>query len=213
MKDREEGNDAPRKAVRYAKREENKTDPTSFPQVPFSTEFPDLVEKVLSAEGSCQCPIRPSSRLVLFFIYLWLTFSPVRPSAMDWTGHYPEYFPPGHKKVTIADIGCGFGGLMVALSPLFPEHLILGMEIRIQVTEFVHQKISALRSQSIKDGNPQGYQNIGVLRGNAQKFLPNFFEKYQVSPSLFSTYSFSWRKCSFVSPIRISRNQSINHGL
>jgi tRNA (guanine-N7-)-methyltransferase len=99
---------------------------------------------------------------------------------MDWSPHYPVFFPQGDKKVTIADIGCGFGGLMVALAPLFPENLILGMEIRIQVTEFVHQKISALRSQSIKDGNPKGYQNIGVLRGNAQKFLPNFFEKYQV---------------------------------
>jgi tRNA (guanine-N7-)-methyltransferase len=99
---------------------------------------------------------------------------------MDWSPHYPEYISQGDKKVTIADIGCGFGGLMVALAPLFPENLILGMEIRIQVTEFVHQKISALRSQSIKDGNPKGYQNIGVLRGNAQKFLPNFFEKYQV---------------------------------
>jgi len=57
MKDGEEGNDAPRKAVRYAKREEKKTDPTSFPQVPFSKKFANLVEKVLSAEGSCQCPI------------------------------------------------------------------------------------------------------------------------------------------------------------
>jgi tRNA (guanine-N7-)-methyltransferase len=101
---------------------------------------------------------------------------------MDWTAHYPEQLPSTDKKVTIADIGCGFGGLMFSLSPQFPDQLILGMEIRIQVTEFVHQKISALRSQSAKEGNPNGYQNIGVIRGNAQKFLPNFFEKYQVSP-------------------------------
>jgi len=97
---------------------------------------------------------------------------------MDWTPHFPS-FPD--KKVTVADIGCGFGGLLFALAPLFPDHLILGMEIRIQVTEFVHQKISALRAQSTSEGNSQGYQNISVLRGNAQKFLPNFFEKYQVS--------------------------------
>lgn len=69
---------------------------------------------------------------------------------------------------------------MFALAPLFPDQLILGMEIRIQVTEFVQQKISALRAQSLQDGNPKGYQNISVLRGNAQKFLPNFFEKHQV---------------------------------
>ena len=103
--------------------------------------------------------------------------SPINPSSMDWTPHFPG-FP--EKKVSIADIGCGFGGLLFALAPLFPEQLILGMEIRIQVTEFVHQKISALRAQSTQEGNPHGYQNISVLRGNAQKFLPNFFEKYQV---------------------------------
>lgn len=28
------------------------------------------------------------------------------------------------------------------------------------------------------------YGNVGVLRGNAMKFLPNFFEKGQVSPAL-----------------------------
>jgi len=96
---------------------------------------------------------------------------------MDWSPHFPQ-FP--NAKVTIADIGCGFGGLMFALAPLFPHKLILGMEIRIQVTEFVQQKISALRAQSIQEGNPSGYQNISVLRGNAQKFLPNFFVKQQV---------------------------------
>jgi hypothetical protein len=29
--------------------------------------------------------------------------------------------------VEIADIGCGFGGLLVALSPLFPNTLMLGL--------------------------------------------------------------------------------------
>ena len=93
---------------------------------------------------------------------------------MDWTPYYPQY---PDQKVTIADVGCGFGGLLFALAPILPEHLLLGMEIRIQVTEFVHQKISALRSQNITE---KGFQNISVLRTNAQKFLPNFFEKYQV---------------------------------
>ena len=106
-----------------------------------------------------------------------LTCSPICPAAMDWSSHFPQ-FP--NTKVTIADIGCGFGGLMFVLAQLFPHQLILGMEIRIQVTEFVQQKISALRAQSIQEGNPQGFQNISVLRGNAQKFLPNFFEKHQV---------------------------------
>lgn len=100
---------------------------------------------------------------------------------MDWTPHYPAH---PDKRVTIADIGCGFGGLLFALASLFPDQLLLGMEIRIQVTEFVAQKISAMRSQNSEAGVPRSYQNISVLRGNAQKFLPNFFEKHQVRISL-----------------------------
>jgi tRNA (guanine-N7-)-methyltransferase len=127
---------------------------------------------------------------------------------MDWTAHFPG-FP--EKKVTVADIGCGFGGLMFALAPLFPDQLILGMEIRTQVTEFVQQKVSALRAQSTQDGNQQGYQNISVLRGNAQKFLPNFFEKHQVVTSnLKSADEISWRRCFSVSLIHTSNEQSIN---
>lgn len=65
---------------------------------------------------------------------------------MDWSTHYPAFYPPAHKYGAkndtrdrdqisgrqgplpeIADIGCGFGGLLVALSPKFPDKLILGM--------------------------------------------------------------------------------------
>lgn len=51
------------------------------------------------------------------------------------------------KQVTVADIGCGFGGLLVVLAPMLPDELILGLEIRTQVTEYVQDRISALRSQ------------------------------------------------------------------
>jgi tRNA (guanine-N7-)-methyltransferase len=97
---------------------------------------------------------------------------------MDWTTHYPSYTD---KKITFADVGCGFGGLLFALSNIYPESLMLGMEIRIQVTEFVQQKISALRAKHVAE---KGYQNISVLRTNAQKFLVNFFDKYQVNMRL-----------------------------
>ena len=32
------------------------------------------------------------------------------------------------RQVEMADIGCGFGGLLVALSPLFPDTLMIGMQ-------------------------------------------------------------------------------------
>jgi len=90
----------------------------------------------------------------------------------------------------------------------------LGMEIRIQVTEFVHQKISALRAQNVQQGNSVAYQNISVLRGNAQKFLPNFFAKAQVQhPTTLAVTNFSWRRCFSVFRILTSRGQSTSHGL
>ena len=61
---------------------------------------------------------------------------------MDWSTHFPAFVEqasssvlespidqapkPLKKKITAADIGCGFGGLLVALSPLLPEELIIG---------------------------------------------------------------------------------------
>jgi tRNA (guanine-N7-)-methyltransferase len=62
---------------------------------------------------------------------------------MDWSQHFPAFVdtqkqasasptptsPALTKQVEIADIGCGFGGLLVALSPLFPNTLMLGLFI------------------------------------------------------------------------------------
>jgi len=65
----------------------------------------------------------------------------------------------------------------VALAPIFPDKLILGMEIRTKVEDYVKKRIEALRAQNKNDL----YQNISVMRMNAMKFLPNFFEPGQVS--------------------------------
>ncbi|CCF58419.1 hypothetical protein KAFR_0E02670 [Kazachstania africana CBS 2517] len=109
---------------------------------------------------------------------------PSCPGDMNWGKLYPYYYNDETKemtkKVTIADIGCGFGGLLVDLSPEFPENLMLGMEIRVQVTNYVEDRIIALRNNHIGK-----YQNVNVIRGNAMKFLPNFFEKAQLEKMFF----------------------------
>ncbi|KAI4164695.1 MAG: hypothetical protein LQ342_001670 [Letrouitia transgressa] len=127
---------------------------------------------------------------------------------MDWASHYPAFIETetaNHrheetpnvpstalkKEVTIADIGCGFGGLLVALAPKFPDELIIGireldnsnidmegMEIRMQVTEFVQDRIRSLRNRNRESGT---YQNIACVRANTMKFLPNFFKKAQLA--------------------------------
>jgi tRNA (guanine-N7-)-methyltransferase len=122
----------------------------------------------------------------------WLIVcSPVSPSHMDWTAYYPAFRSPDPvviqdaspppkitKDVEVADIGCGFGGLLVALAPKLPDTLLLGMEIRMQVAEYVQERIKALRTQNVDTGL---YQNAACLRANSMKFLPNFFKKHQLS--------------------------------
>ncbi|SNX87649.1 probable TRM8 - part of complex required for 7-methylguanosine modification [Melanopsichium pennsylvanicum] len=205
---------------------------------------------------------------------------PSQPSEMNWGTIYPTYFDAktGEKKkeyehgkgVEFADVGCGFGGLLMQLAPLFPDTLMLGLEIRVHVTQYVHDKIVALRlaaqqgrleqakaaEASHKDDDitlpstilatgdtsssssstttattttnatgttvpdaqvetsavtmtdtgddedldeatvnaalvnsahlaPGSYHNVGVLRANGMKFLPNFFTKAQLSKLFF----------------------------
>lgn len=127
---------------------------------------------------------------------------------MDWSQHYPDFIDRAQVKPTrsgltdklspsprlsqpveIADIGCGFGGLLFALSPKLPQTLILGLEIRTSVTEFVTEKIKALRSQhnvtqqqqQQQQPPPGPYSNISCLRANTMKFLPNFFTQAQLA--------------------------------
>lgn len=67
----------------------------------------------------------------------------------------------------------------VALAPMFPDTLILGLEIRVKVTQYVHDRIESLRNET------PTYNSISVLRSNAMKFLPHFFEKGQLSKMFF----------------------------
>ncbi|PYH42111.1 tRNA (guanine46-N7)-methyltransferase [Aspergillus saccharolyticus JOP 1030-1] len=84
---------------------------------------------------------------------------PLSPAHMDWASHFPAYVNPDPtqtnlagtrkllKDVEIVDIGCGFGGLLVGLAPLLPETLMVGMEIRVSVLDYLTTRIQALRAQ------------------------------------------------------------------
>ena len=80
---------------------------------------------------------------------------------MDWSAHFPDFLAPTtvhstttnnssrlaplDRPVRFVDVGMGFGGLLMDLAPLFPNDLMLGMEIRSHVTDYVVHKIRALR--------------------------------------------------------------------
>jgi len=81
--------------------------------------------------------------------------------------------------VEVADVGCGFGGLLVGLSPLLASSLIVGMEIRPKVTEYVRLRLLAMRKTEDKA------HNASVIKTNAMKLLPHFFFKGQLSKLFF----------------------------
>lgn len=137
---------------------------------------------------------------------------PVCPEQMDWESLYPLVGQDNgsssgdNRKVTssrpphFVDIGCGYGGLLVELSPRYPEKRILGIEIRVKVSDYVKERIKALRIQGEREMEEQNegeggdnspptlhhpYYNIACIRGNAMKYLPNFFPKGSIEKMFF----------------------------
>jgi len=133
---------------------------------------------------------------------------PTSPSQMNWHPFYPKHFntdgtsveEEGGKKVEVLDVGCGYGGMSIALSPLLQDSLILGMEIRTKVSAYVHKRILALRKsaekcdktdpsevseESSEISKSGDYQNVAVIRTNAMKYMTNFFPKGQLKKMFF----------------------------
>jgi len=105
---------------------------------------------------------------------------PLTPESVDWSKYYPNINSESNQSVEFADIGCGYGGLLIELSQMFPKVLMLGIEIRVKVCDFVCDRIKALRQQ-----NSGKYDNIYCVRSNAMKYLPNYFRKSQLTKMFF----------------------------
>lgn len=69
----------------------------------------------------------------------------------------------------------------MALARLYPEKLVLGLEIRAKIVEYVKLKIEALRKEA---NDMVAFQNASCFRTNCQRYLPNYFQKGQVSTVL-----------------------------
>ncbi|KAG6850250.1 tRNA (guanine-N(7)-)-methyltransferase (tRNA(m7G46)-methyltransferase) [Arthromyces matolae] len=71
------------------------------------------------------------------------------------------------------------------------------MEIRVQVSQYVQDRIAALRVNAASTAasssaveaeasNPSAhYQNVSIVRANAMKFLPNYFPKHSLTSLFF----------------------------
>lgn len=99
---------------------------------------------------------------------------PLTPDHVAWNEHYPAYLGPQNvpigaaaaassseetgvvavsrrsplSEVRIADVGCGFGGMTVALGEIFPDKLVLALEIRDKVVDIVKDRVVKLRAQA-----------------------------------------------------------------
>ena len=122
-----------------------------------------------------------------------------------------EYFPnlaPEARTIEFVDIGCGYGSLLLELAKVFPEAPMLGIEIRPKVVEYVQRKVVALRHEArgSADGGTSSaaerapdaavasasstpcqpnHENLWAVLNNAQRFMPNFFRKGQLSKLFF----------------------------
>ncbi|CAB9513554.1 tRNA (guanine-N(7)-)-methyltransferase [Seminavis robusta] len=104
------------------------------------------------------------------------------PHTVEDTSWLAQHYPH-NRRPTVLDCGCGFGGLTVALAKALPEEVIMGMEIRAKVTEYVRLRIAALRSESSTGSSC--YDNASVMRTNSMKFLPNFFPRGSIQKLFF----------------------------
>ena len=106
------------------------------------------------------------------------------------------YFPNlTDRTIDFVDIGCGYGSLLLELAAIFPDAPMLGIEIRPKVVEYVQRRVVALRHeartqadaapQSKGAGAPPTYENVWAVHNNAQRFMPNFFRKGQLSKLFF----------------------------
>lgn len=57
--------------------------------------------------------------------------SKIRFLRMDWKAYFGD-FNEG-RQVEFVDVGCGYGGLLIKLSALYPDTLMVGLEIRVKV--------------------------------------------------------------------------------
>jgi hypothetical protein len=116
---------------------------------------------------------------------------PESPAAFDWAELYPAYTVKEDKEdadasstqeksvgkiskqVEVADIGCGFGGLLFALAPIMPDKLLLGTTIDQLYSDRSHELIDKnrhgdpLRSNRIRPDKGKGitfaaYRNPGL---------------------------------------------------
>jgi len=108
---------------------------------------------------------------------------------------YPELMRVAvSRRIEFLDVGCAFGGMLMALAPQFPETLMLGLEIRPKVVDFAQKKTLALRNGDVPNMPTHHYGNVWFDQLNVMKFGSNCFDKAQLSKIFFCYPDPHWKR-------------------
>lgn len=105
---------------------------------------------------------------------------------------YPSLSARG--RVEFVDVGCAFGGMLFTLAPLFPDTLMLGLEIRAKVVQFAQDKAGEMRRNADATLGHHHYNNVWFEQLNVMKFGSNCFEKGQLSKMFFCYPDPHWKR-------------------
>jgi len=172
-----------------------------------SNEPPTKKFKFLSKDKYTRFPIR--TRAHANPLSDEATQYPESPLGVDWNSMYPTLASKLSEtpRASILDVGCAYAGLLCSLSPLHPDKIMLGMEIRPRVVEYSQHRIQELREQSEQDVKNGALMvdhsdstlalpghNIWVIRCNVMKNLVNFIQKAQLERIFFCYPDPHWKK-------------------
>ena len=119
---------------------------------------------------------------------------PASPAEVPLAQYFPER--AAGARVEFLDVGCGYGSLLLELAAIFPRALMLGVEIRPKVVEYVQKRVIALRHEARRArgaggaaegaaaaaaATAGGYEHVWAIHNNTMRFLPNFFERGQLA--------------------------------
>jgi len=120
---------------------------------------------------------------------------PRAPREMDWAAQFPAWrertrdvsdaidrneLAPYPQRQWFVDVGSGYGGLLAAMAPEYPDVWFVGLEIRERVMEFCEARLQRLRQD-----HPGKFDHLTYIRTNAMRFMPNFFVKQQIDKMFF----------------------------
>lgn len=113
-----------------------------------------------------------------------------------------EFFPhTSLKMVEFLDVGCAFGGMLLELSPLFPDTCMLGLEIRPKVVAYAREKAQVLRGEANEvpsispiSSSMRPYENVWFAQLNVMKFGCNCFRKGQLRKLFFCYPDPHWKR-------------------